>query len=240
MTTTSTPQHAATVRVGSPRDQRMIGWGLITLFVVFAGLVVAQATSATTARIVEHTGGAGLIGSMDASEYASIVAIEYASAPSILRIAASVLLWAGFATLVTMAARRIGTPPLALVALVASWIAFAAWIVTVTLELLLVLEGGQGFSSGFWTWWFWGQAAVSIAAAGAIGALALSVRHLHAWWRISIAALAGLCVVGAVTVEIPPAASIVLGAALGVALVLTARARSRANSAADLRGAQNR
>lgn len=222
---------------------RLLGIGFIAVFVLFLLFAVATAMSPVSAAILERTGGAPLIGAMTSAEYAAILS-EHNSPLHVALGAVTAVLWVGFAVLVTRTARRIGlradtatagwtatTEWTATIAVVAAWIAAVAWLGTLVLEQVLIAQQGEGFSAGFWTWWFWAQAAVSFPAAVAVASLALSLRGvLGRGWVWVVAALAALCALGAVTVEVPPVAALLLGAVLGVGLLVSAR-RSRTRTA---------
>lgn len=207
------------LRTETSRGVRRSALLFIVAFVVLLTAAVGTATSETSRAVVAHTGGGALIGSMSPAEYRALIAPDYLSVGPLMLRATSTAGFVLFALAVTFAARlRMNGATRA--ATVAAWVSTIGWLASLGAEAVLVASDGY---ESFWTVWFCVQSLISVSASAAVALLASGFGPLlHAAWRITLGALSTLCALGAVTVGVPPAAAIVLGALLGVAL-LTAR-----------------
>lgn len=213
------------------------GWILIAVFLAMIALAVVAAASEASRLVLERSGGAPLIGALTPAEYSAILQQTYETPVAVVLRTASTALWAAFALGIGWAARngpratRRNTAAVA--AFCAALLTVGVWVVSLAVESHLV--DNPGFEA-FWTWWFWVQAAISCTASAAVLLLALSLSSaVHPALRLTVIALASLCMIGAVTVEVPPVGAVFLAAILGVGLLIRRRTELKSSPQAHRR-----
>lgn len=211
---------------------RRAGRWFVAAFALLVILVVLEATSPRTAALQEAARELGIAsytnGSLPIERYAEVLAAT--SGPlTIVAMVVSVAAWVLFAIAVWIAVGARASV-LGWIARISGMLAVGGWLVMSGLEVILQVQGGTGFSAGFYGQWLFAEGLVGLFAATAVLGAVLVLRGapLGRVLSIILIALSGLTAIGSLILVtaggMPPIIGPLLGLILGIALLRKPRA----------------
>jgi len=238
MTTITPTTDAAVGEALQRRRSRIAGWLLISALLGFLPIVAMSALSPMTKALHDAAAERGIEyvnGALPLDAYAGVLAANQTPllfASSVLSLA----VWVLFAVAVWRAtALRSPLGRASIAARCAAVIAVAAWATMLGLDLLLVIQLGDGLSASYYNLWLGTEAVLSAAAAASILFTVLALdgfasRVLR--WVVGI--LAGIVAIGSFALlpagGLPPIAAPLLAAVLGIGILVRERRGSRSTA----------